>query len=137
MWYPPSAGPFNKEPPCSRFRVNLEQGGFMSQVIRRRWASDFAGMSKADRRSCEYDAYLPDELTGRSFLLDGGVAADVAEAEAAIARLNAEGLARILLRAEAVASSRIEGLDVGARRLLHAEAARSMGGAPGDVTAAE
>jgi Fic family protein len=102
-------------------------------------------MSKADRRSCEYDAYLPDELTGRSFLLDGGVAADVAEAEAAIARLNAEGmglanteaLARILLRAEAVASSRIEGLDVGARRLLHAEAARSMGGAPGDVTAAE
>jgi Fic family protein len=66
------------------------------------------------------------------------VAADVADAEAAIARLNVEAsslidteaLARILLRAEAVASSRIEGLNIGARRLLHAEA-------PSDVTATE
>jgi Fic family protein len=117
----------------------------MSKVIRRRWASDLAGHTKADRRSCEYEAYVPDLLVGRSFGLDGDVAADVAEAEAAIARLNVEAsalidteaLARILLRAEAVASSRIEGLEIGARRLLRAEAVRGLDDAPSDVTAIE
>jgi len=69
----------------------------------------------------------------------------VAEAEAAVAKLNVEAsalidteaLARILLRAEAVASSRIEGLEVGARRLLEAEAVRGLGDAPADITATE
>jgi Fic family protein len=82
---------------------------------------------------------------GRRFFLEGEVAADVADAEAAIVRLNieanalvdTEALARILLRAEAVASSRIEGLEVGARRLLHAEVVRGMNQAAADVTAAE
>ena len=50
---------------------------------------------------------------------------------------NTEALARILLRAEAVASSRIEGLEVGARRLLRAEVAIKLGEAPTDVTATE
>ncbi len=117
----------------------------MSKVVRRRWASGFDGQTKADRRSCEYEAYVPDPLAGRRFALDGDVAADVADAEAAIARLNVEAaalidteaLARVLLRAEAVASSRIEGLDIGARRLLRAEAGRSLDDAPPDVTAQE
>jgi Fic family protein len=84
-------------------------------------------------------------LLARRFVFDGAVAADVADAETAISRLNVEAsalvdteaLARILLRAEAVASSRIEGLEVGPRRLLHAEAARRADVAAGDVTAAE
>jgi Fic family protein len=117
----------------------------MSKVIRRRWTSDSAGQTKADHRSCDYEAYVPDLLAERSFGLDGVVAADVAEAETAIARLNVEAsalidteaLARILLRAEAVASSRIEGLDIGARRLLCAEAIRGLDDAPADVTASE
>jgi Fic family protein len=46
-------------------------------------------------------------------------------------------LARILLRAESVASSKIEGLEVGARRLLRAEAARGLGDPSSDVTALE
>ena len=91
------------------------------------------------------DAYGPDLLTGRRFTLDGDVAADVADAETAITRLNAqasaladtEALARLLLRAESVASSRIEGLEIGARRLLRAEAARELGEPTRDVTAAE
>ena len=78
-------------------------------------------------------------------MLDGDVAADVADAERAIARLNVraralidtEALARLLLRAESVASSRIEGLEIGARRLLRADAAREFGEAPTDVTAVE
>src|SRR5690349_13405502 len=82
---------------------------------------------------------------GRRIVLDGDVAADVADAEVAIARLNAEAtalvdleaLARLLLRAESVASSRIEGLEMGARRLLRAEAARELGARTVDGMAAE
>lgn len=117
----------------------------MSKVVKRQWTSDWSGQTKLDRRSCAYEAYIPDNLVGRSFSLDGDVAADVADAEAAIARLNVEAaalidteaLARILLRAEAVASSRIEGLDIGARQLLHAEVGRGLNDVPHDVTATE
>ena len=42
-----------------------------------------------------------------------------------------------LLRAEAVASSKIEGLEVGGRRLLKAQAAMGLGDEPSDVTAVE
>ncbi|CAG4909190.1 unnamed protein product [Acidithrix sp. C25] len=119
----------------------------MSRVMKRRWRSDVGGtgLPRKDSRSCDYEAYVPDHLMGRRFFLEGEVAADVADAEAAIVRLNVEAnalvdteaLARILLRAEAVASSRIEGLEVGARRLLHAEVVRGMNQAAADVTAAE
>ncbi len=119
----------------------------MSELLDRHWQGQLAGsgVSRRDRRSCSYKAYLPDPLVGRRFALDGEVAADVADAEAAIGRLNAEAralvdteaLARVLLRAESVASSRIEGLEVGAQRLLRAEAARSAQGSSSDVTAAE
>ena len=43
----------------------------------------------------------------------------------------------MLLRAEAVASSRIEGLEVGSRRLLKAQLALGLGDDPRDVTATE
>jgi Fic family protein len=120
----------------------------VARVIKRRWASDLsAGPSRRDRRGCEYEAYVPDSLARRPITLHGETAADVAEAEAAVARFDvnarrlsgSEAMARLLLRAEAVASSRIEGLEVGARRLLKAEAARDLGTAthPGDVTAVE
>jgi Fic family protein len=119
----------------------------MSELLNRRWQSQVAGsgISRRDRRDCDYAAYMPDPLVGRRFVLDGDVAADVADAEAAITRLNAqatglvdtEALARILLRAESVASSRIEGLEIGARHLLHAEALRSTPEPSSDVTASE
>jgi Fic family protein len=118
----------------------------MATVVRKRWTSDItSGLPRRDRRACEYEAYLPDSLSGRSFLLDGAVAADVADAERAIQRLDVEAetlmdteaLARLLLRAEAVASSHIEGLEIGGRRLLRAEAAKELGVAAEDVTAEE
>jgi Fic family protein len=118
----------------------------VSRVIRRRWQADIgSGLPRRDRRSCEYEAYVPDLLVGQAFPLDGDVAADIADAERAITRLNVEAsvlvdteaLARLLLRAESVASSKIEGLEVGGRRLLRAEAARELGEDPRDVTAAE
>jgi Fic family protein len=118
----------------------------MSRVIKRRWEADLgSGLSRRDRQACEYEAYVPDLLVGRRITLDGDIAADVADAEAAIGRLNAEAvtlvdteaLARLLLRAESVASSKIEGLEVGPRRLIRAEAARILGDTSGDVTADE
>lgn len=118
----------------------------MAHTIRFRWQSDvFAGLPRKDRRSCEYEAYIPDALSGRVIRIDANVAADVADAEAAIARLNAqagalvdtEALARLLLLAESVASSKIEGLEVGPRRLVRAEAERALGVRSPDVTAAE
>jgi Fic family protein len=119
----------------------------MAKVLKRRWVSDVAGLGipRRDRSSCEYEAYVPDLLQEREFTFTGDVAADVADAEIAISRLNqearslvdTEALARILLRSEAVASSRIEGLEVGAHRLLHAEAERRTPDGTRDVTASE
>jgi Fic family protein len=117
----------------------------MSRVIRCRWPGNPDAPSRGQRLACDYDAYVPDPLVGRSITLDGDVAADVTYAEAAITRLNAEAtalvdieaLARLLLRAESIASSRIEGLEIGARKLLRAEAARQLGERTLDVTAEE
>ena len=117
----------------------------MSRVIRGSWASNPLAQTRRDRLPCDYEAYVPDPLMGRRIVFDGDVAADVADAETAIVRLDmnaaalvdTEALARILLRAESVASSRIEGLEVGPRRLLHAEVAQQLGEQPSDVTANE
>ena len=118
----------------------------MAKVVRDVWVGGHEpDLPRRDRRSCEYDAYLPDPLAGRSFSFLGPVAADVSETEAAIVRLNGnatgledtEAIARLLLRAESVASSRIEGLEVGGRRLLRAELVRDLGESITDVTAEE
>src|SRR5580698_1418582 len=106
----------------------------MSRVIHRHWPGRPDAPSRQGRAPCDYDVYCPDLLTGRRFTFEGDVAADVADAETAVVRLNAqasaladtEALARLLLRAESVASSRIEGLEIGARRLLRAEAAKEL-----------
>src|SRR5262245_65151721 len=107
----------------------------MGVHIRTRWVSRFEGMNRRDRGGCDYDAFVPDQIAGWSFPLDSDIAADVADAEAAVRDLNLagtthvslEGLARFLLRAESVASSRIEGLAAGPRRLIGAELALAQG----------
>lgn len=117
----------------------------MADYITRRWSSDPTGMTRRDRASCQYASYIPDRLAGRAILLDGDVAADIADAEAEIRVLNAsagsltntEALARLLLRAESVASSHIEGLQVGGRRLLRSEVEKQNGVRATDVTASE
>jgi len=118
----------------------------MAKLLKRHWATDAgAGLPRQDRRSCDYTAYLPDPLAGRDIVLEGSVVADVSDAETALVRFSqgagvladSEALARLLLRTEAVASSRIEGLEIGARRLLRADAARGLGEPTRDVTAAD
>ncbi|HEY9287347.1 MAG TPA: Fic family protein [Candidatus Dormibacteraeota bacterium] len=117
----------------------------MARVIRQHWTSNASAPSRLQQKPCDYEAYIPDTLVGRAIRLEGAVAADVADAESALARFDmkasalveTEALARILLRAEAIASSKIEGLEIGPRRLLRAEAARDFGERPSDITAAE
>ena len=118
----------------------------MSKLVKLRWETTHtSGLPRRDLASCDFEAYVPDLLVGRPVRLDGDVAADVADAEAALVRFDAkavaladtEALARLLLRAESVASSKIEGLEVGGRRLLRAEAAAKLGEDARDVTATE
>jgi Fic family protein len=118
----------------------------MPERIKLRWdPAVSSGLSRKDRQGCEYQAYVPDLLRERELRLDAPTAADVTDAELAVARLNdqantladSEALARLLLRAEAVASSKIEGLEVGGRRLLQAQLAAGLEDARPDVTATE
>jgi Fic family protein len=102
-------------------------------------------MSRRDRQGCDYDAYLPDALAGWDLLMPADVAADLADAENAVAGLNRagtshvslEGLARFLLRAESVGSSMIEGLVAATRRLVQAEVALARGDDAADRVAVE
>jgi Fic family protein len=118
----------------------------VAEVIKLRWLpSAESGLPRRDRRGCDYEAYVPDRLAGREIALSGSTTADVVDAERAVERLNqdtrrlrdSEAIARLLLRAEAVASSKIEGLEVGGRRLLRAQLAAALGEAASDMTATE
>jgi Fic family protein len=85
------------------------------------------------RRACRYTAFIPDPLQGWSFKLDADVAGVAAEAEGVVRELNARALpapaplARLLLRTESIASSKVEGMQLGARELARAEARMETG----------
>lgn len=80
------------------------------------------------RRGFSYRAYVPTSIADEDFLLGSDIAAAAANAELGCRKLdeerptpaNLEALARQLLRAESVASSRIEGLVLSHRRLAKA-----------------
>lgn len=85
------------------------------------------------RKACRYESFIPVELGSLELRLDGPMVALLSEAEAAIRALNDEGgtallpLASLLLRTESIASSRIEGMQLGARDLARAEAKQESG----------
>jgi Fic family protein len=114
----------------------------MARVELHRWPGHPDGFTRAERLGGSYELYFPDPLVGREFDLSDEVLAALEDAAGDLGRLdataavltNSEALARLLLRAEAVGSSQIEGLVVGARRLLKAEVLRDR---PRDVTAEE
>ena len=91
------------------------------------------------RRPCTYEAYVPEALAGLDLTLEGELAGVVSEAEAAVQQLNALArpalapLARLLLRTESIASSKVEGMQVGARQLARAEAKTETGGKAGSA----
>jgi len=104
------------------------------KLVHRTWEWNPALYAPARyRRVCGYDAFIPDPLVGLAPTLPGEVAGAVSEAEKAIADLNGKAgpelapLARLLLRTESIASSKVEGLQVDARTLARAEANQDTG----------
>src|SRR2546428_4572801 len=99
---------------------------------RRLWTPDLMAFGgHRSRRKFYYEAFVPLSIAELDLPLDADVAGVVTEAEVSVRALNEESprlgslevLARQLLRAEAVASSRIEGLEMSHRRLARAAAA--------------
>lgn len=106
----------------------------MGSYQRRYWQPDGAGMNKHERMGGAYRTYLPDFLMGFSWSLHDSCSKAVSDAQQALFRLgecgrltDTEPLARLLLRAEAVSSSRIEGLELPASKLLEYEELDRLG----------
>jgi Fic family protein len=80
------------------------------------------------RRAGAYNVFIPNEIAGADFPLDGDAVAAVTEATRALQHLEASpprvatlgALAQNLLRSESVASSRIEGVHLSHKRLARA-----------------
>ena len=109
----------------------------MGHTVRRTWQYDPSLYAPARyRKACSYDAFIPDPIGRLPLDLPGEVAGVVSDAEAAIHSLNAIGghalapLARLLLRTESIASSKVEGMQVDARALARAEANTDTGERP-------
>ena len=85
------------------------------------------------RRACEFEIFLPEPLSTDDYALPGELATVVSEAELAIAHLNHSAaaqlapLARLLLRTESIASSKVEGMQVDAKQLARAEVRDDIG----------
>lgn len=104
----------------------------MAEQVDARWEPSFDAPTRQAVRGGHYRAYLPDTLADRALSIDVGLAQHAHEVEARVRRLarspharSLEGLARFLLRSEAIASSKIEGLQVSAQQIALAELAQS------------
>lgn len=102
--------------------------------VKRTWQSQaWLDAPAKYRRACHYRAFVPRALADLGLNIPGDVAGVIADAEAFVRRLNDSHeaalapLAHLLLRTESIASSKIEGIQVGARQLARAEAARDTG----------
>lgn len=112
-------------------------------LVRRVWQHDPTVYAPPRyRRACAYDAFVPEPITGIDVALSGDALAAMSEADAAIRALNSRAdpalapFARLLLRTESIASSKVEGLQVDGRDLARAEARSDLGRRPG-TTATE
>lgn len=104
-------------------------------LVRKTWKSDPTLYAPPKyRKACRYEAFIPEALIGFEFDLASGIAGVVSDAEQAIMKLNASDrpalapLARLLLRTESIASSKVEGMQVGIRQLARAESKIETGG---------
>src|SRR5438309_8491487 len=111
--------------------IPLGQAFCVPRFVQRIWlAEPNAAGGRRERQSFRYEALVPDPVGRLQFTLPAQIAATVSMAEREVDVLNRdppaiaslEVLARRLLRAESVASSRIEGLVLSQRRFARAEA---------------
>jgi Fic family protein len=104
----------------------MERGGRYEELS---WSPDFARTRGSKSASGTYRAFIPSEIADEDFGLSGSSAELAERAAAAVRGLNSgqsalvplEGLARQLLRSEALASSQIEGLSISHKKLAEAE----------------
>lgn len=97
--------------------------------VTKTWTGEPGAQTSAERRGGIYRAFVPDPIAELELLLSGEVAGALETASATVRELNAsslrlaslEAVARHLLREESLASSRIEGLALGHRRLALAD----------------
>lgn len=106
----------------------------LGRLERRAWEHDpTLNAPQRYRRACTYDAFIPYPIEELEVSLSGSVSATLSNAEAAIRDLNAAGqsalapMARLLLRAESIASSKVEGMQVDTRALARAEVSNDTG----------
>lgn len=100
----------------------------MSRYETRTWTGDPVAQTRKGRQPLTYEAFVPDPIAEAELPLPGSAAALVSDADRAVSELNGsepaatslEALARQLLRSEALASSRIEGLELSQKRLVRA-----------------
>jgi Fic family protein len=100
----------------------------MPDYLERRWPGDPGAYGgRRSRASFVYRAFVPDEIATLEMSLPGDVSLLVSNAEGEIRALNSgsgvrglEAVAPLLLRAESLASSRIEGLELSQRNLARA-----------------
>ncbi len=102
----------------------------MATWVEATWPGVHNAPATTDRRSGPYRTYVPDLLVERPLVLSAPVADLAWAVEESVRRLGTlpgsrglEGLARFLLRSEAIASSRIEGLQVSPQQVGLAEVA--------------
>lgn len=90
-----------------------------------------SGLPRRARRSGAYRSYVPDLLVGSPLVLTSPLDTLVADAERAVRVVatsdDLAGIARFLLRSEAIASSRIEGYAPSSRQVVFAELEESEG----------
>jgi Fic family protein len=99
------------------------------RYVQGRWAPDPSAQTRRARLGGVYLAFVPDPIAELQVALPTVIAGELENATLAIAHLNdsavesppLEGVARQLLRSESLASSRIEGLEVGHRRIAIAD----------------
>lgn len=105
--------------------MSTMRGKFVTQS----WPANPAGQTVKERRGGIFQAFIPDLIADLDLELSGELASSLEDATRNLIELNTrspklaslEAVARYLLRQESLASSRIEGLQLGARRIALAD----------------
>ncbi len=106
----------------------MARGAGRGQFVTGHWAPDLARSTGRRSAAAEYQAFIPARLAQEEPRLSSATSALAERASVAVRELNQsatrltslEGLARQLLRSEALASSEIEGLSLSHRKLARA-----------------
>ena len=111
-----------------------DSAGVRGKLLPRTWQPDPNLYAPARyRRPCRYEAFVPERLVDNVPAVPASLAGIVSDAETRVHELNRHAnpallpLARLLLRTESIASSKVEGLQVDVRSLARAEARQETG----------